>query len=419
MAKIIESSIAETAYAPKLRDIPSKPHFPPFHSSRSVRPRKSKPYSFIREAEVLKSWCINHALPFWANNARDEQGGFYEDLHLDGIANTEAIRRVRVQARQIFVYAGASRLGWYKPGHTIAEQTYQFMTKHGLSPDNSAGFVHLINPDYSVNNSQRDLYDHAFYLLGCSSLLGLTESPLHTEVKILTATLVNFINDALKSSNGGWLEGLPVSLPRRQNPHMHLLETSMALFDATDDRRYLEIAHKVYALFETHFFDSKHNVVREFFKDDWTVADGDDGMVAEPGHAAEWVCLLWQYQRRTSIDTSTYAKALYENAFKSGAIFLNDEETVTGEPVRETKRLWVQTEVIRAHLAQMERGDVSAQTAAARTMKAFRDVYLNDDGTWVDQIDASGKPCAKTIPTSSFYHIFGMITEAARLANIT
>jgi len=369
------------------------------------------------QSQHLRNWAIDKALPFWAENAIDAQGGFYEDLTLSRVPNIDAVRRVRVQARQIYVYAFASELGWFD-GKEIAERTFKFMCDKGLSPDEKPGFVHLIHADYSVKSDRRDFYDHAFYLLSCAWMHRVFKAPSALEV---AADIRDMMETKMTSAFGGWTECVPDEgqnlLPRRQNPHMHFLEASMALYDGTLNDIYLQDAHTVFNLFKAYFYDAEHVFVREFFEDNWARLDGALGDSAEPGHAAEWVWLLWEFEKRTGVSTQEYANALYETCVRP-EVFLSDEEDFDGSPKRETKRLWVQTELIKAHLAQIERGYPDASQHAAIAIKRFREVYLNEDGTWVDQIDAEGKPCADTIPTSTFYHIFCMITEAVRLSKI-
>lgn len=357
------------------------------------------------EADALEQWLVERALPFWAENAVDDNGGWYEHLALDGTPN-DVIRRLRVQARQIYVYALADKQGWYD-GTEIVENTFRFICEHGFEPDDAPGFIHLFNPDYSVNNPRRDLYDHAFYLLAS---LWAGEKKTERNIQDFLATL--------KSPRGGWSEGVPEKLPRRQNPHMHMFETSLHGFDISGDERWLNRAKDIFELFETHFFDHDHHIVREFFTQDWKIVDGDLGETSEPGHAAEWIWLLWMFEQRTGIDTSDYAEKLYTTILKNGDGFLNDQEDVSGKPRRDTKRLWVQTELIKAHLAQTERGVENSRERAAKIISEFRETYLQDNGTWVDQIDACGKPIATTIPTSTFYHIACMIYEAKRVAKL-
>lgn len=369
------------------------------------------------ESAQLRKWAIEKALPYWASNAIDDHGGFYEDLTLSGDPNINAIRRVRVQARQIYVYALASDLGWYD-GQKIARNTFDFMCDKGLSPDGKPGFIHLIHPDYTIKSDRRDFYDHAFYLLSCAWMHKVFQTP---EALKIADQIRHMMNTEMVSEFGGWKECVPSSVhalfPRRQNPHMHFLEASMALYDATKDSLYLEDAKTVYALFEAHFFDAENIFIREFFEENWNRIDGERGDSAEPGHAAEWVWLLWEFEKRTGVSTKNYANALYKTCLRS-EVFLSDEENFDGSPKRQTKRLWVQTELIKAHLAQVERGVVSARKDAALTIKKFRSVYLRPEGTWIDQINADGEPCATTIPTSTFYHIMCMIAEAVRIAGL-
>lgn len=369
------------------------------------------------QARALKEWAIDAALPFWAGIPIDENGGYFEHLAMDGTANTDVIRRVRVQARQVYSYAQAHHLGWFD-GCNIAEQTFDFMCDTGLSPDDAPGFVHLINPDYSVNNAKRDFYDHAFYLLSCAWLYRVTRAPKALSV---ANDIRKLITGQMASPHGGWIESLPPPAPplpaRRQNPHMHFLEASMALYDTLGDAKYLHDAKAVFALFEAHFFDREHHFIREFFNDDWTIISGELGHTREPGHAAEWVWLLLEYQRRTGIDTSEYANVIYAT-LDTPNLFLNDEEHYDRTPRRATKRLWCQTELIKAHLAQTERGHTGSADKAADIIAEFRNIYLRDNGTWMDQIDANGAPCATTIPTSTFYHIMCMIEVADRVSRL-
>ena len=359
------------------------------------------------ESEKLKSWLCHKALPFWAETAIDDNGGWYEHLDLDDSPNRDVIRRLRVQARQIYVYGLADKMGWY-PGKDIVSQTFDFMVTHGFETDEKPGFIHLLTPDYKIENDRRDLYDHAFYLFSCGWTYHVTVDAKALDV----AEDIIKLMDEWESPMGGWQEGTPATLPRRQNPHMHLLEAFMAWHDITGDPIWMKRANKIFYLFKTHFFDQKHHIIREFFQDDWTIADGAAGDSSEPGHLAEWIWLLWMYEKRSGADTSKYASALYTQLCKRPGSFLNDEEDIFGKPRRATKRLWVQTEVIKAHLAQANRGVPTAAGEAARTMNAFRRFYLNENGTWTDQINDHGDPIAKTVPTSTFYHIICMIYEA-------
>lgn len=369
-----------------------------------------------KNAERLKSWCIDAALPLWAETARFPDGSWVEHLNLDGSPDRQAERRWRVLARQVYVYATATRLGWYD-GEEIARSTYDVMRDKGLSVMMDDGYVHRILPDGTITNDNRDFYDHAFYLLASASLFHLTEEENFLFEAYDTRT---FVDRRLAAKTGGWFEALPLEPKglRRQNPHMHWFEANMALYEASGDKSDLKPAHAVYELFKTKFFDSQTHRIREYFEPDWQITATPKGDLAEPGHMAEWVWLLGEYAKLSGEPTKDYATALYEGLHHQRGPFLNDEEDHAGEVRRETKRLWVQTEVIKAHLSMAEKGVAGAAESAAAIIAGLFETYLRPDGSWADQLNACGANVAKTIPVSTFYHILCMAAEAKRVSEL-
>lgn len=368
-----------------------------------------------QSAIYLKNWVTDTALPIWAERAQLSDGSWVEHLALDGTADVTAQRRWRVLARQVYVYAHAGSLGWYE-GAEIAQNTHARMMQ--------TGYVHRVDIDGHVQNDMKDLYDHAFYLLAHASLYKLTQDRKYLT---LAEDILTWLDRDMAHINGGWAEHMGVggTEPRRQNPHMHIFEASLYLYGVTENPAHLSYAHKVFALFEAHFFNEKTRTIREFFTPDWTPLPAPLGTSAEPGHAAEWVWLLHQYEKASGVNTADYAAALYDgihkiNSHSAAGYFLNDEDDETGETRRESKRLWVQTELIKAHLAQAERGGAgwagSADMAAALISGLF-EAYLTPDGLWQDQLNACGVNMAKTIPVSTFYHILCMAAEAERVSD--
>lgn len=354
----------------------------------------------------LRQWCVDHALPVWANSAQNTDGSWVEHLHLDGTADHAVERRWRVLARQVYVYAKASSLGWFD-GLSIAVSTYEKMTE--------TGFVHRVNADGEITDPMRDLYDHAFYILAASSLYALTAERKYLEA---AESLLDWIDTALTHPLGGWRETDQVDddAPRRQNPHMHLLEASLFLHIVTKDAKHLRYAKTIFELFETHVFDD--GTISEFFDANWTLESGAKGQTSEPGHAVEWVWLLGQYAKATGHNVRDYQSALYSKALRGRGWFLNDEEDKSGDTRRESKRLWVQTEVIKAHLAMAEAGTPGTRDMAAATIDALFPTYLTAEGLWSDQINTCGTNMAQTIPVSTFYHILCMAAESERIAEL-
>ncbi len=380
--------------------------------------------ALCEQAHRLKIWLSQCALPFWQKHGRDEQGGFYEHLLLDRAPDRRAIRRHRIQARQVYVYATAQKLGWYD-AQNIATECFDFMCRQGHQRGDQPGFIHRLNSDYSVNDARRDLYDHAFYLLACASIVNMGLSPhhpAHQKALAIGDDIMHFIDTYLASDMGGWLEEFPTMRNyRRQNPHMHLLESFLAWFDATGNTIWMERATLIIKLFEEHFFDPKHHIIREYFHLDWSVYKDKDRSKTQPGHAAEWIWLLWEYEkhqpRNSANSIPKMAQALYDKIMLGRSVFLNDEETIKADICRDSKRLWVQTELIKAHLAQYEQGSPGSDDMAAAAIEGLFKCYLNPDGTWNDQINSHGQNIAQTIPVSTFYHILGLGMEADRLSS--
>ena len=132
----------------------------------------------------------------------------------------------------------------------------------------------------------------------------------------------------------------------------------------------------------------------------------------------EWIWLLGQFEKATGRNVSKYQSSLYARALYERGHFLNDEEDKSGEIRRETKRLWVQTEVIKAHLAMAEKQISGARDMAAATIDALFPTYLKQNGLWNDQINACGTNIAKTIPVSTFYHVLCMAAESERVSKL-
>ena len=120
---------------------------------------------------TLRALMTEYSLPLWAHEGWDSsRGGFVERLGPDGKADQFAPRRVRVQARQIYSFALAARLGWFPQGRDIAMKGMNYLLANARSPDGRPGYVHLIDADGNVLDPLRDAYDHAFVLLAMAKL---------------------------------------------------------------------------------------------------------------------------------------------------------------------------------------------------------------------------------------------------------
>lgn len=358
----------------------------------------------LRRSAARLRECMAMALPIWAARAQRPDGSWVEHLTLDGTPDLGAERRWRVIGRQAVAYAQGTLAGWHD-GTDTARRSFDAYWSQGWT---GTHMVHRIGADGTVTDGRHDLYDHAFALLACARMLQVTgNADYHRKAQAVTAYL-----DRHRHPAGGWYEGTVKPTPRRQNPHMHLLEASLALFEATGDGADLSIAHAVIALFDTHFL--KDGLIGEFFGDDWS-PDPACGDHVEPGHAVEWVWLLRRYEAATGTDRRCARLSLYDRAFRQRLGRLYDAEQRDGTIDRQTTRLWVQTEAVKAHLAMADAGWAGAAGMAAASIDAMFGTFLRGDGLWNDQLNACDAVLSDTIPVSTLYHIVGMAAEADRL----
>lgn len=363
----------------------------------------------------LKRRTIEDAIPLWSTAGWDhDAGGFIDRLHRDGTADRAAPRRVFVQARQIWCYAKAAQMGWYPEGRAIALKGLEHLLAKAKAPDGRPGYVHRLTPQGAVLDARRDAYDHAFILFALATVYALDkDAQIRAEIDALLA----FLDGHLRSPHGGVHESLPVSLPRRQNPHMHLFEAMIACFDATHDLSFQNRAGEFFALFLANLYDERKCVLGEYFEEDWSKIEP---VSVEAGHQAEWVWLLKGFERITGCPTGQRRAELLATALRyrdTATGCLVDEGDDTGNIRRATRRLWPQAEIAKAWIAQAESGEAGAAEEARAALVRLERHYLSHPvrGGWYDQFDSEGRSLIDTIPASSFYHVLCAVTEAEQV----
>jgi mannose-6-phosphate isomerase len=371
--------------------------------------------TYGEERERFLAWVRDEALPFWADRSRDdENGGYYEALTHTGEPVTDAPKRWRVQARQAFSFARAERLGLMKDARAASDHAWRFMIDAGLKPEQDfvRSFVHLLGPQGQILGNKRDSYDHAFALLA-SAERHIAYGDKETDG--IDHVVQGFFG-ALEHSAGGYAEGFPSSLPRRQNPHMHLFEAALLRLEAGPSGFAEHAKNEVRKLYDAHFWDRDIGVLREFFEDEWALPS-DKGSIIEPGHMVEW---LWLLDRAESA-APDHLTLLYDRALEIGPLggtgLLADQVDLRSGEVARTGRLWCQTELIRA-AATLGRitGQEHYYEQAARYLATFTSFYLAPvaKGGWVDRIDQNGAPVSDLMPTSLLYHIITLADELHR-----
>lgn len=364
---------------------------------------------------ALKNFIIERSLPLWSGEGWDAaSGGFVDRLGEDGCADRQAPRRTFVQARQIYCFAKAAQMGWYPEGKAIALKGLEHLLNKAKAPDGQPGFVHRLDADGAVLDKRRDSYDHAFVLLALATVYSLDRD---AQVRSEIDSALSFVDTRLRSPHGGFAEGFPATLPRRQNPQMHLFEAMIALFDATHELAFQQRAGEFFGLFMANLYDRQRQTLGEYFEEDWSRIEP---VVVEPGHQAEWVWLLKGFERITGCPTGRPRAELLATALRyqdAATGCLIDAGDAAGNITRHTRRLWPQTEIAKAWIAQAESGEEGAADKARAALARLERHYLRHPvaGGWYDQFDRDGNSLVPTIPASSFYHVLCAVTEAEQV----
>lgn len=384
-------------------------------------------------SQKIAEWLFEKALPHWRVHGTDTTlGGFAERLTLSGIPDKAGIKRIRVQARQIYVFSHASMIDPDPARQTrwrdAAMHGFNFLTRTYWQGA-ERGWAKTATPDGTLLDTAADSYDQAFVLF--ASAWHYRASRDARAMEIVKQTL-DFLDRHLAcAAHGGYFEGLAETgellqgPPRLQNPHMHMLEAMLALHKATGDAAYLKRSAQLFELFRTRFFDINSHSLGEYFTRDWLPMEGPQGQIVEPGHHFEWSWILHQYAAQAG-DARVHdvAHLVFEFARKHGINAQNnltyDEIDRSGAILRASHRLWPQTEALKAFVATAEHGpsaairDAAHQRIALAVDAIFENYFIPDTGIWNDQLDMAGRKVSTSVPATSLYHLFLAFAETLR-----
>lgn len=362
--------------------------------------------SAILLADISKTanqWLLGSALPIWFENGVDwNYGGFYEYLSKDDLTCAAEFKRLRVVARQIYVFSVGMKLGENYCRQAVTHGVEFLLHKSKIR---SGGFASRSTICGDIVEEPLDLYDHSF----CLFALAHAYKVLGDEsLKYEAITLLVFILEHFKHKREGFVDNFPASHGRRQNPHMHLLEALLEWRLISDQTIFKEITDEIVTLFFKKFYFPQSGVLLEYFDDDLKPELGCRGEITEPGHHFEWLWLLNRYSALSDAHLADYSN-LYFFASEHGVSNTNGllfgEVLINGSVTGPYVRLWPHTEWLKAELvSQNDIGYISRVTRAWDSI--FRFLDCPQMGLWHERFDHSSKTFVEEpSPASSFYHI--------------
>lgn len=361
---------------------------------------------------------MEQSLPLWAEAGIHPSGAAWEALDFDGRPVASPETRVRVQARQLYCFALAHTLGW-RPAqaHDIVAGLLAILTGACRRPDGLYGRRIGLETLELIDDTP-DLYDNAFALLALATARDVLGSDtIDPHVGDLLRALDEHI---ARRKSGGYAEYLPAPSFRLQNPHMHLFEAMLAVYAVNPGAEMRDRIETLHSFIDDKFFDRTHDCVSEYGD---PVEPSQAGFF-EPGHSMEWVWLLGWHARLFDEPYPAFGRALYARALEtlddSGRAMMKVSHS--GEALDPSRRLWSQTETLKAHLCMAETGSNDAaadalERAAACSNGVFEEwLHPAIPGGWLDHFDERGALLSRQMPASSGYHVYCAIAELARLA---
>lgn len=363
-------------------------------------------------------------LPFWTRHGWDTaRGGLHERLDRDGAPLLLGYRRLTVIARQLLVFSWGAQDFNCGASADSAHRCYEYLLARFRDPIHDGWFFKLDLDGQPLDDS-KDLYASSFVVMG---LTAYARSFASDEARRLAAQTLAMVQDKL-SLPGAWLaksasrDWVVSDRSLETNPHMHLLEAAIHLYQATHAEAGLQLIDKIVALYRERFIDGATGSLGEFFDAEGN-AHPKNGHIREPGHHFEWYWLLRQeplLARHAAVAAMSDRMLAWGERFGIDAQFggVFDQVDAAGRIVAPTKRLWPVTEAIKAFAAAYRAKRRPADLRRVNALvELLLDTYLRMDGSWVEWLNRDLSPLHDWMPPSSCYHLYLGLIEAKRLAD--
>lgn len=282
-----------------------------------------------------RQWLLDQAsrlFDFYEPHSLDPDGGFFQlddrglPIKRYAASGKEPAREIHVTTRMVHCFAIARLMG--RPGaEAFIDQGMDFLWRSHRDAA-KGGYFWGIGRD-GPSDPLKQAYGHAFVLLAASSakLVG------HPDADRLLADVSEVLRTRFWEAKHGAVreefsaDWQPISAYRGQNSNMHLTESTMAAFEATGDKSYLDMAESIAGLIIGKLARASGWRVAEHFDENWQLdRDYSNGDVfrpagTTPGHSLEWTRLLlqlWELGGRRLAWLPEAAKALFEQATAGG-----------------------------------------------------------------------------------------------------
>ena len=278
----------------------------------------------LRQAEALFS--------FFERRIINPLGGFY-DLDDEGRPTAPGYGAAGTPARYLF--ATSRFVHTYAIAYLMGRPGADIIVDHGMNflwnshrDSEYGGYYSGVGYD-GPSDATKQAYGHAFVLLAASS----AKVAGHPDADRLIADISTIIRERFWEERFGAVaeEFAPdwrsCDSYRGQNSNMHLTESLMAAFEATNDSTYIRMAERIADLIVRRHAAANDWRLPEHFTNEWRINRDYVGSPTfrpygtTPGHSLEWSRLLlqlWELGGRKLDWLPQCAKALFGRAVQDG-----------------------------------------------------------------------------------------------------
>lgn len=360
--------------------------------------------TLTEHARALRAHFGSVILPLWMGPGFNQTLNLpYESLDAaTGQPLAPTRYRAMACARQLYVFAQA-------PGEQAglhADRLFDSLCR--VFRNELGGWLYSVDADAQPLDDTQDLYTHAFIVLACAAYFPRSRNAQARKLMLSTAAT---IESRFKTNDGLYHAALsadllhPLKAPA-QNPMMHLTEAYLAAAQVAEPALFSQRLRSLAQGVSQFFVHGPTQCISEALQ-------GSAGNRLEPGHQFEWLSLVhgaaevfeglelveslpramrWSREHGVDVDGPGVVASLDES----------------GVVIDATRRIWAQTEYLRA-LAVL--GDLPALESG---LASFRARFLHDGG-WHECLDSQGAVVRADMPSTSPYHL---ATCLAALPNV-
>lgn len=377
-------------------------------------------------ADFWRGYMLETFLRCWQRHCLDrEHGGYIADFDRQWRFIGPGHKSLVSQARLIYTFSAGCRHGGSAEFADPAGHGLQFLQEK-MADREQGGWLWRVSRDGMVLEPVKHTYGHAFVIFGLSEYARAVARP--DAAALALRTLQALRQSAAGPGGGFWTlmdrSWQPIERRRGQNPHMHLLEACMSLYDASGDRLAIETALQIADLATRRFVHPRYGCLEEYFEEDWSALSDDEAEPVRVGHQFEWCWLLNRLSDRTGQE---HWRDLGDSLMDWGLRYGTDRQyggfvntcSRQGDPLDTSKSHWVESEALRALLYLVIARKREGLRETFMDAAGFARKYCEDSeyGGWYSSVQADGTPenDHKGSEWKLDYHMTSLCEEAVRL----